>query len=125
MTKNASTFKKGAKAGPGRTPTPEDIRKAAKVSQTMFQGVFHKFSLMQLEEFIEFMKAGKMNVMEKIIGTVMTKAMRGEGKAAALIWDRMMGRVKENIEVQIPKPMVIERPNGEQLVLGHEEVIDV
>ena len=125
MAKSSTSFTKGNKSGKGRTPTPEDIRKAAKVSQTMFQGVFHKFSLMPLEEFIEFMKAGKMNVMEKIIGTVMTRAMRGEGKAAALIWDRMMGRVKENIEVQLPKPMVIERPNGEQMVLGHEEVIDV
>ena len=125
MAKSSTSFKKGHKGGPGQPPTPNEVRKAAKMSQKMFQGVFHRFSLMTYPEFLDFISSPKINMMEKIIASIMTKSLEGDTKAAALIWDRMMGRVKENVEISMPKPMVIERPNGEQLVLGHEEVIDV
>ena len=118
-------FKKGHKLG-GRPPTPEEIRKAAKLGKAQFQGLFHKFSLMSFEEFKKWYKAGEMSVMERIIATIMLKAASGNDRAAALIWDRMMGRVKEQVEVSLPKPTVIERFNGDKIVLGHEgqKVID-
>jgi len=120
-------FKKGNPGGPGRPKNSVEIRKAAKLGKEMFQGIFHKFSLMEYEEFLEFFKAGKMNVMERIVSGVMVKAMKGDTSSASLIWDRMMGRITETVEITLPKPMVIERPSGAQIVLGHEDAntIDV
>lgn len=121
MAKSSTSFKKGHKGGPGQPPTPEEIRKAAKMSKKMFQSIFHKFSLMTYPEFLKHMSSKNILVMEKVIGSIMMKTFEGDTKAAALIWDRMMGKVKENLEIQLPKPMVINRRNGEQVVLGHEE----
>jgi len=121
VAKSSTSFKKGHKGGPGQPPQPEEIRKAAKMSKTLFQGIFHRFSLMTYPEFEKHMNKKDILLMEKIVGTIMQKSLGGDTKAAALIWDRMMGKVKENIEIQLPKPMVINRRNGEQVVLGHEE----
>lgn len=126
---NQTSFKHGNKAakGKGRPPTPEDIRNAARLGKADFQAIFHKFSLMTYDEFLTFFKAGKMTVMERIIAGVMAKAIKGDDRSAALIWDRMMGRVTDKVEIKLPRPMVIERPNGAQVVLGHQDqkVIDV
>lgn len=120
-------FEKGNPGGPGRPKTPEDIRKAAKMGKTEFQGIFHRFSLMSYDEFLTFFKAGQMTVMERIIAGVMAKAIKGDDRSAALIWDRMMGRVTDKVEIKLPQPMVIERPSGAQVVLGHQDkkMIDV
>ena len=121
MARSDGHFKKGNKLGKGQPKTPEEILAAAKLSRKSFQGLFHKFSLMDITEFRSFVEADKMNVMEKIISSIMIKAIEGEGKAAALIWDRMMGRVKEEIEISMPKPVLIERPSGEQILLGVDQ----
>lgn len=126
---NQTSFKRGNKAakGKGRPPTPEDIRNAAKLGKAQFQGIFHKFSLMSHEDFKAWYKAGDMTVMERIIAGIMLKAAGGNDRAAALIWDRMMGRVTDKVEISLPKPMVIERPTGERIGLGHagqEKVIE-
>lgn len=122
-------FKPGNKTGKlgGRPPTPEHIRQAAKLGKTEFQSIFHRFSLMSYDEFLTFFKAGDMTVMERIIAGVMAKAIKGEDRSAALIWDRMMGKITDKVEVKMPAPMVIERPNGSQVVLGHQDkkMIDV
>ena len=135
MAKGRKTGGRDFKAGTtgnlnGRPPTPADILKASKLGKAQFQGIFHKFSLMKYEDFLVFFKAGKMTVMERIIAGVMAKAIKGEDRSAALIWDRMMGKVSDKVEISLPKPMVIERLSGDQVVLGHEKdkdknIIDV
>ena len=41
--------------------------------------------------------------------------------------DRTIGKVTEKVEVKLPKPMMIERPGGGTVLLGHSEdkIIDV
>jgi hypothetical protein len=121
MAREEGHFKKGNKYGKGTPKLPEEMKQAAKLGRKTFQAMMVKLASMPLEEFREFVKDPKITTMERIIGAVMLKAASGHDRSAALIWDRMIGKVKENIEVTMPKPVLIERPSGEQILLGVDQ----
>lgn len=118
-------FKPGNAGGPGRPPTPEDIRDIRKYSRFEVERVFDKFLGLTKGDLLERLKHPDTPVLEAILGQIILKAISGGDQVRlGFILDRVIGKVKEEMELTMPKPTIIEY-EGSRLVLtskmGKEE----
>lgn len=63
----------------------------------------------------------KTSMLELIVGGIVDKSAKDHDHLRAnFLLDRTIGKVKEQFEVTMPKPTIITRPNGEQVILGSQ-----
>lgn len=70
------------------------------------------------KEVEEMVKAGGMTCMEYALTQQVREAIVGDLQALNFCLDRMIGKVKDKLEVKQPTPTVIKRRSGEMLELG-------
>ncbi len=112
-------WKKGVSGNPtGGRKLPDDLRKVAPLTSEELRRTISKhfrFNKTQLAEVLSNPNAPTIDI---IIASTIAHAMKhGDIQKAEYLFQRLIGRVTEKVEVQYPEPVVIERPSGEQLVL--------
>ena len=61
-------------------------------------------------------------VIELMIASIIYKGLEyGDQQRLDFMLNRLIGRVKEQVEISTPKPTIIKRSNGEEVVLGVEK----
>lgn len=122
MAKSKTTFKPGQSGNPnGRPKLPEDIRKASQLTNEEFIRIANRFFSMTRGEIQETLQDPKATLLELIVGGIAAKAAKDHDHyRAEFLLQRTIGKVKDQLEVTMPKPTIITRPSGEQVILGTE-----
>lgn len=98
-----------------------ELKKIPRLSKESVEKLMTKFANMDRIEIQELMKDPKATMMELMVGSVILKAYK-DGDQSRINWilDRTIGKVKEQKEIILPMPTIIERPSGEVIELGAE-----
>lgn len=112
-------WKKGQSGNPsGKQKLPADLRSVAMITSEELKRLISKhfrFKIPELHKIVEDPESPAINVV--LASTILEAAKKGDVQRAEYLFMRLVGRVTEKVEVQYPEPVVIERPNGEQMVL--------
>ncbi len=116
-------FKPGQSGNPGGRPkTPEDIREARRLNQAELERTVNRLLFCTREELQTIVKDPKTPMLEVMVASIMAQAAtKGDQLRLEFVLARLIGKVKEHLEVTVPTPFVIRRPSGETLELGMDK----
>ena len=117
-------FQKGYKGGPGRPKKPDDVKAAAKLTRTNLEKKLNHFLAMDSDELSAILKDPKTPMLEVMVGRIVLMAAKnGDQTRLDFLLNRLLGKVKDNVEVSVVKPTFIRRYDGSEVIeLGAEEV---
>ncbi len=112
-------FTPGNSGGPGRPPLPAPLKEARRLNKTEFEAVVNKYLWCSLAE-LETSAADKtIPVMEAWIVSIMAKGVKtGDWGGNEWIAQRLLGKVKDQVEVRNVTPFVMKLLDGSQIVMG-------
>jgi hypothetical protein len=114
-------FKPGESGNPGGRPKlPEDVKQAKLMNRIELTRLVNRLVRMKRHELAELIKNPDASSMEIMIGTIIVKAaQQGDPTRLSFLLDRLVGKVKNETDLTVlPKPTVIVRRNGDQVILG-------
>ncbi len=120
---SAHQFKKGVSGNPsGRPKLPDRLKGTKPITTDELKYTIAKHFKMD-EGQIEGVLSNPQSIsLDLIIAATIKRAYKdGDIAKAEYLFMRSLGKVTEKIELQHPEPVVITRPNGEQVLLGVEE----
>lgn len=112
-------FQPGVSGNPAGGPgLPQDLRDARKMTAAEVTRILTELIDMSPEAYAAFKPR---TMLESIVLSLMNKAIE-EGCTARLnlLFDRIIGKVKETIEVTTPVPFIVKRASGEEVIMGSE-----
>lgn len=116
-------FAIGNRANPkGRPPVPEDIKAARKLSKTEVERILHEYVFLTRDELAARLAGTATPTIEAAVANLLRKTV-ALGDVARLDWvvSRLIGKVKDQIQVEEIRPVVIERRDGSEVELGYEK----
>lgn len=120
---NSGQWKPGQSGNPeGRTKLPEDIRAAKKLNKIELERLLNLYLTLSDEEIKTRLLDNKTPQLEKMIASIVCKAIdSGDQQRLTFILDRLVGKVKDEVDVNlIPRPVIIERHDGSEIELTSE-----
>lgn len=113
-------FKPGQSGNPGGRPKlPEDIKEARKLNQVELERIINKYLAMDREAVKTAISAPGTPMMELMVASIVAQAaQKGDHQRLDFVLNRLVGKVKEQIEVKNVTPFVIKHADGSQTVLG-------
>lgn len=100
-------------------PLPEPLKNARRLNKTEYEAVVNKYLWCSLAELERYAEDKSIAVMEAWIVSIMARGIKtGDWGGHEWIAQRIMGKVKDQLEVTQLKPFVIHHTTGEQTVLG-------
>jgi uncharacterized protein DUF5681 len=117
------TWKKGESGNPkGRPPVPADIRAAQKLNRVALARVLDRMINYTQRELEQILMNPNSGILETAVGAILLKSIEeADHMRLNFILDRLIGRVKDEVEHSFPRPTIIVRPSGEVVELGVEE----
>lgn len=115
-------FKKGQSGNPGgRVKLPEDVKEARKLNQAEAVRLLNKFNTWTIKELSNFCKDENSTALELMVARIILKGIKdGTPTNLNFVFDRLIGKVKDQVEHSFPKPTVIKTLDGGQIILGTE-----
>ena len=114
--KNLKPFAKGTSGNPAGKP--KNLLTKDKVD-----AIIGRFAFMDRTELQEVINDQRTPMIEIMVASVMAKAAKdGDYSRLEALLVRSIGKVKETKELLLPKPTVVERLDGSQMVLTSEIV---
>jgi hypothetical protein len=99
------------------------VKDAIKLTRNEVDVIMSKFMRINLDGLKAIAEDPDTPVMEHILAKVCLGAMKqGDHQRLNFFLDRLVGKVKDNVEITLPKPAIIERRDGTQVLLGHGDV---
>lgn len=113
-------FKKGQSGNPGGKPKlPDDIKQARKLSQIELERTINKLIYLPRSELKQVIENPATPMFEIMIASIIAQAsQKGDQLRLDFVLNRMIGKVKEPVEVTIQKPFIIERRDGTAVEMG-------
>lgn len=106
----------------GRPKKPEELKKLERVTKTEVMAKLAQFLKMNIDELQVILEDKSLPVLDHWVGRVALMGIKnGDEKRLNFLFDRLIGKVTDKIEHTLPKPTIIVRPSGEQVLLGAEE----
>lgn len=112
-------WKKGQSGNPGgKKALPADLRKVANLTSEELRRTISKHFRMTKAEISAVLDDPASPTINLIIAKTIERSLTfGDIAKAEYLFQRLMGKVVEKIEVEHPEPVMIQRANGEQVVL--------
>ena len=113
-------FVKGQSGNPGgRLKLPDDIKEARKLNQIELERLVNKYLWLTADEVKALDKNPATPMMERMILSIVSiAAEKGDQQRLEFILCRLIGKVKDQIEVSTVKPYIVNHMDGTQTVLG-------
>jgi hypothetical protein len=124
-------FKVGHAGGPGRPKLPDDLREIKKITPDFVHRLIAKFGRMDLEAIEKVVADKASTAFDVMIGMIIIKAVKdGDYKRLDFLFDRTVGKVLQQVQVETIEPMVIRgKESGKELMLTAKDtegqIIDV
>lgn len=121
-TKGLKPFKPGQSGNPGGRPkTPEDLREGRKLNQHELERVINKLLYLDKGQLQEVVRNPETPMLELIAASILAQAaQKGDQQRLEFVLQRMIGKVKDQLEVTTPTPFIVVRQSGDQVVMGAE-----
>lgn len=119
-------FSPGNRANPGGRPAlPGDIKEAKKLTHFELQRILTEFLHLDPVALKDRLQAPTATMLEGMVGAIILRAVK-EGCATRLnfLFDRIVGKVKDEIEVTMPVPFILKKRDGEEIVMGVQTKVD-
>lgn len=117
-------FEKGNQHSAKKAHLPE-VRAAANITVTTVRARIKEFMNDDKQILKDRVKDEKIPIIDVIISKALLLAADGNIPSLNLILDRAIGKVKEEVEIRLPKPMIIDNlETNQQMLLGAQEVIE-
>jgi len=111
--------------GPGRPPRSESEKFFSKLTRTTLEALLSRYLSMTMEELERVTNNPQTPVLELLIGSVLQKGLiEGDHRRLNFLFDRMVGKCVEKVELKTHKPFIIEGTAGQRVILGVSEVDD-
>ena len=105
----------------GRPKDPDELKDLKKLTKGQLEALLYKILLSPPEELQTFNKT----VLELWIASGAKHGIKGgDFNRLMQLVERLHGKVKDQVELTLPKPTLIKLPNGEALLMGSEEPKD-
>lgn len=122
---NPHRYQKGNPGGPGRPKKHPDDVGLKMLHRTDVKVIMNRLAQMDIDKLEEVLKDKSRTVLEHIIGRVCLVAMKeGDYRRLDALLDRLIGKVKEEVEIKMPKPVLVENLEGSAKLLTTEQTID-
>ena len=117
---NDTRFKPGQSGNPnGRPPVAGDVLKIRKVTNDEIKEVGSLLLESNEQGIVELANNDETPMLKKWITEVALKGKKnGDMGTLNALLDRIVGKVKDVVQVELPKPTVIERLDGTSVELG-------
>ena len=98
---------------------PED-KKLAKLTRTQVKTLINRFAQFDIDQLEDVLKDKKRTVLEHMVGRIFLLGIKeGDYRRMDAMLDRMVGKVKEEVEVKMPTPYIVENiETGKSYQLG-------
>ena len=119
-------FEKGKSGNPGgRTKMPAEVKEARMLNRKTMELALNKFLTWKVSDLVDFVNDRSNPTMEVIVAKILSEAIkRGDQIRLNFIFDRLIGKVKEEVQLHGAKPTIIQLLNNEgQIVLGTEKTL--
>jgi hypothetical protein len=113
-------FKPGNKANPnGRPKVPSDVKEARRLNTNLLTLTFNRLIFMTEAELRLHWENPNTPKFEKIVCKILNQAeVRGDHYRLDFILNRLVGKVTEKVEHSLPRPTIVKRSDGSEMVLG-------
>jgi hypothetical protein len=103
----------------GRPPLPPEVKEARRLTKTEFESIVNKYLFAPIAE-LERLKSDKSLVaIEAWMVAIIYKGLTaGDWAGNEWIQQRLLGKVKDQLEVSTPKPFVLRYRDGETVEMG-------
>jgi hypothetical protein len=121
MTQIKGKFKPGQSGNPAGKPKCEvtaDIKTLQELSRGFVETKIAFAMQRTIEQLIEVYKDPESQSIDVAISSIMLKSAKGDYKALNFLFDRVIGKVADKIEMNLPEPFVIKSLSGETTTLG-------
>ena len=123
--KKDTKFAPGNPGGPGRPPLSGEAKEARRLNKTEFENVVNKYLWCPLIDLKMHASDQSLPTMEAWVVAIMLRGITtGDWGGQEWIAQRIMGKVKDQLEVKNVTPFVIKHADGSQTVLGAKTEID-
>jgi hypothetical protein len=104
------------KGGPG---LPKDLREARKLGQLELERAVNRLIYLSRSELRAVIENPDTPMFDITIASIIAQAaQKGDQQRLEFVLNRIIGRVKDQIEITQPKPFVVTKRSGEQVLLG-------
>lgn len=113
-------FKPGQSGNPGgKVKLPEDIKEARKLNQVELERIINKYLAMDRGAVKAAISSESTPMMELMVASIVAQAaQKGDHQRLDFVLNRLVGKVKDQIEVKNVTPFVIKHASGDQTILG-------
>lgn len=121
MAKGKKTGGKDFKPGHniGRPKQPEDVREASNLSIVEARATLSKYLKLTLTELEEAMKSRSIPSMDVWIARIVLLGLKnGDYQRLNFMFDRLIGKVTEKVDLKVVEPTIIEFKDGRKIVMG-------
>lgn len=120
MPSSDTQFKRGQVANPeGRNPLPPELRGLRALKKEEVAIIIGKYTRLTMRKLKEALENPETPCLEKAIAKALQVAVHeGDITKINFILDRTIGKVTEKVEISTPKPYIIQRLDGTEIVLG-------
>lgn len=103
----------------GRPPLPPELKAVRRLTRTEFERIANKYLWMTPAELAAVLVDPETPMLERVIVRVLSKA-DDEGEFGPIEWlaQRLIGKVKDQVDVSVVKPTIIERLDGSRVEMG-------
>lgn len=117
---NQTSFKPGQSGNPaGRPPHPPEIKQASQLSKTSFNAILNKYLHCNASELEFVVTNPNIPVIDMVVCKILLESgNKGDHVRLNFLIERLLGKVKEEVEISLPKPTIIQRSDGTEIELG-------
>ena len=121
MTEIKGRYKPGESGNPAGRPKCQvaaDIQVLQELSRGFVETKIAAAMQRTINELVEVYKDPDSQSIDVAISSIMLKSAKGDYKALNFLFDRVIGKVADKIEMNLPEPFVIKSLSGETTTLG-------
>lgn len=98
---------------------PPELKAAKRLTKTEFERIANKHVWATEAGLLAAEKDPETPAIERVLISILLTAIKtGDHSKAEWIAMRLLGKVQDKLEVSQPKPFIVERLDGSQMVLG-------